>query len=169
MTPADLGLLFDYHYWATHRMLEAAARVTPEQLGATSTVSHGSLHRLLLHALTAEYAWRTMCERGQEVPGLDAQEFATVPAIAARWREEEAAMREFLEPLSKADLLRVVSYNNNQGEPRQRVLWHCLFHVVNHATHTRGQAVSLLREFGHSPGNVDFTYWLGEVEAGRRG
>ena len=34
MTPADLGLLFDYSNWATHRVLAGAAKVTAKQLGA---------------------------------------------------------------------------------------------------------------------------------------
>jgi uncharacterized damage-inducible protein DinB len=166
VTREDLELLFDYSYWATRRVLAAAAQVSLEQLAAESTASHGSLRRTLVHALSAEYAWRIMCEHGIEVDALSERDLGTVAAIAARWREEEAAMRAYLAGLTQPGLLRVVSYTNREGEPRHRVLWHCLFHVVNHSTHTRAQAVSMLRAVGRSAGDLDFTWYLGEGEAG---
>ena len=44
--------------------------------------------------------------------------------------------------------------------PRDRILWHCLYHVVNHGTQHRSEAAALLTDYGSSPGDLDFTLFL---------
>ena len=51
-------------------------------------------------------------------------------------------------------------YTTGEGEQRERVLWHCLLHVVNHGTQQRSEAAALLTEYGSSPGQLDFTVFL---------
>jgi len=48
------------------------------------------------------------------------------------------------------------------GIVRERVLWHCLLHVVNHGTQHRSEAAALLTSYGQSPGGLDFTLFLNE-------
>jgi uncharacterized damage-inducible protein DinB len=45
---------------------------------------------------------------------------------------------------------------------RERVLWHCLLHVVNHGTQHRSEAAAILTGYGYSPGGLDFTAFLNE-------
>lgn len=167
MTPKSLRLLYDFHYWATARVLASTALVTPEQWVATVPHSFGTLRRTLLHTMDTEYGWRTLCQHGTLMPDLSEEDFATLPVIVARWKEEETAMRGFVGGLGLSDLERVVEYVLPDGQKRRRVLWHSLFHVVNHGTHHRAQAGAILREFGHSPGDLDFTVYLNEQGAAR--
>ncbi len=55
----------------------------------------------------------------------------------------------------------VISYEV-KGKPRQRVLWHCLVHVVNHGTQHRSECAAMLTDFGHSPGDLALALFLWE-------
>ncbi len=57
-------------------------------------------------------------------------------------------------------LTRMVRYPIDSGELRERVLWHCLLHVVNHGTQHRSEAAAILTSYGASPGDLDFTVFL---------
>jgi uncharacterized damage-inducible protein DinB len=158
---ADLTLLFDYNYWATHRILNAAVNLSPEQLVAATPHDYGSLRGTLVHTLDAELGWRMRCQHNTSAPALSEAEFPTPAALAKRWREEEAEMRAYLATLCDDDLTRVVyRYTTDAGEPRERVLWHALLHIVNHGTHHRSEAATILTGYGHSPDGLDFTVFL---------
>ena len=161
MNTRDLGLLYDYNYWANGRVLGAAAMVTPEQWVAPGPVSHGSLRGALVHTLGAEWLWRLRCQEGVSPPALLAEaDFPTVAALAARWSAEEAAMRGFLHGLTDAGLTRPVSYRTTRGAPHSDPLWPLLVHVVNHGTQFRAEAALLLTAYGHSPGDLDLIRFL---------
>jgi len=159
MNLSDLTLLYDYNYWANERMLSMAAGVSQAQFAEPGPHSHGGLRGTLLHTLDTEYGWRLLCQHGQITLDVSEDEFPTVEALAARWREEEKAMRAYLASLTDAALLGVVRYEA-QGAQRERVLWHCLWHVVNHGTQHRAETAHILTHYGASPGDVDFTLYL---------
>jgi uncharacterized damage-inducible protein DinB len=166
----DIRLLYDYNSWANRRILAAAAAVSEAQLTAEPEPrpGYGSLRRVLLHTLDTEYGWRMICQHGTITPDLSEETFPTVAAIAARWREEEAALDAYLAGLGDDDMTSIVSYTTGEGVQRNRVLWHCLWHVVNHGTQHRSEAAALLTSYGASPGDVDFTLFLNE-RAARQG
>lgn len=69
-------------------------------------------------------------------------------------------MRDYLTSLRDDDLANLVRYTTDSGQKRERVLWHCLMHVVNHGTQHRSEAAAILTGFGYSPGDFDFTQFL---------
>lgn len=79
-----------------------------------------------------------------------------------RWRAEEQAMQAFLGTLTDEHLNGPVRYTLESGTVRERILAHCLWHVVNHATQHRSEAAALLTHYGQSPGELDFTVFLNE-------
>jgi uncharacterized damage-inducible protein DinB len=103
-----------------------------------------------------------MCQHNTWSSELTESDFPTVAALVQRWQAEEADMRNFLASLQDDDLTRIVSYTLDSGEVRERVLWHCLHHVVNHGTQHRSEAAVLLTDYGQSPGDLDFTVFLNE-------
>jgi uncharacterized damage-inducible protein DinB len=162
MRTDDLLLLLDYNTWANDRVAAAAARAGAEILVAKTTAqSYGSLRGTLLHVVDGEYAWRTLFETGappaQELAEAD---HPTLEDIEARRRQEEAALRRFAGTLGDADLDGILRYTIETGERRERVLWHCLVHLVNHGTHHRGQASATLREHGHTVAELDLSVFL---------
>jgi uncharacterized damage-inducible protein DinB len=162
MRVEDMLILYEYNYWANGRILAAAARVSQEQFSVPSAHSLGSLRRILLHTLDAEFGWRMRCQHNQSTPDMSEADFPTLDAIERRWREEETAMRAYLASLQDDDLTGLLRYTTDHGEQRERVLWHCLLHVVNHGTQHRSEAAALLTEYGCSPGDLDFTVFLNE-------
>lgn len=157
----DLRILYEYNYWANRRILAAAARVSQAQASAPSR-HNGSLRHILLHTLDSEFGWRMRCQHNQSTPDLSEADFPTLDELGRRWGEEETAMRAYLAGLQDDNLTGLVRYTTDSGEKRERVLWHCLLHVVNHGTQHRSEAAALLTEYGSSPGDLDFTVFLNE-------
>jgi uncharacterized damage-inducible protein DinB len=157
----DMLTLYEYNYWANARILAAAERVNEEQWSAPSR-HNGSLHRTLLHALDTEFGWRMLCHHNQLTPDLSEADLLTLAMLKQRWLDEEAAMRAYLAGMQEHDLNGLVRYTTDEGQKRERVLWHCLLHVVNHGTQHRSEAAALLTEYGSSPGDLDFTVFLNE-------
>ena len=71
-------------------------------------------------------------------------------------------MRAYLGGLNDEDLESHRRYTTDTGIQRDRILWHCLLHIVNHGTQHRSEAAALLTDYGQSPGDVDFTVFLNE-------
>ncbi len=162
MNTDDLRLLYAYNEWANARILAAAAGLGMAALRAPAVPDpgYGTLLGSLVHILDAEYAWRSLLQDGEWATELTPDDFATLDALATRWRDEAAAMRGYLATLTDADLTGIVRYEIEEGRMRERVRWHCLLHVVNHGTYHRGEAAALLTGLGHSPGELDFTVFL---------
>jgi uncharacterized damage-inducible protein DinB len=164
MNLPSLHILFDYNFWANGRLLATAQKVTERHFLAPAEFPYGGLRGTLTHILEAEYAWRVRFEgQGHLATDILETEFPTLAALEARFKEEESAMRAYLSRLREEDLDKPVAYPIEDGKTRERLLWHCLVHVVNHGTQHRSEAAALLTRFGHSPGDLDFTVFLNDV------
>jgi uncharacterized damage-inducible protein DinB len=167
MKQTDAITLFDYNYWANGQIRNAASQVSPGQLLAHASFPMGSLRGTLVHIVDAEYGWRTMMERTGKTERWEAEEllerdFPTLESIQARMHAEESAMRAYLAGLDDARMASVVRYVTDEGQRRERPLWHCLVHVVNHGTQHRSEAAAMLTDYGRSPGDLDFTMFLNQ-------
>jgi uncharacterized damage-inducible protein DinB len=90
------------------------------------------------------------------------EDFPTLNDLEHRWQQEEVSTRDYLASLSDDALTVIIRYTTSEGEKRERVLWHCLLHMVNHGTHHRSEAATILTDCGQSPGGLDFTAFLNE-------
>ncbi len=166
MRISDLQLLYDYGYWATARILAAAAHLEQDQYVASGTVSHGSLRDTLAHTLAAEMTWRRRCQEGISPTSLpNGADFPTLATLRQSWQVEETAMRGYLATLDDADLDATIHYKTTKGIPLQFTLWHLLTHVVNHGTQHRAEAAMMLSSLGHSPGDLDLILFLRQRSA----
>ncbi len=163
MIKSDILTLYDYTYWATARVLKAAAQLTPDQFTAPAGLSHGSVRGALVHALGAEIVWRLRCAEGISVSALPAEiDFPTVDVLRARWHDEEQKMRAYLNSLTDEALNRPVQYKTTKGVPYENTLWNLLLHVLNHSTQFRSEAAVALTSYGHSPGDLDMLAFFRE-------
>jgi uncharacterized damage-inducible protein DinB len=162
----DILLIYEYNYWANKRILAGCKNVTRDQFIVSAEFPYGGLRGTIVHILEAEWGWRTRCQGLGAAEELPATEFPTPAELELRWLEEEKAMRDYLGGLHDEDLTSHVRYNTYPppGEVRERVLWHCLVHVVNHGTQHRSEAAALLTRFGQSPGDLDFTLFLNQYK-----
>ncbi len=160
MRSDDIRLLYDYNYWATARILAAAAQLDQEEYTAAGASSHGSLRDTLAHTLAAEMTWRCRCQGISPTSLPNGAGFPTLATLQQSWHEEEAAMRGYLATLDDAALDATIHYKTTKGAPLQNPLWHILTHVVNHGTQHRAEAAMMLSSLGHSPGDLDLILFL---------
>lgn len=154
MRLAEIKLLFNYHDWATERLITTAGRMekTPPR----------ELLAKLAHICEAQRAWRMMLTRGQFDDFLQPADYADLTAVRALWQREKSEFWRYLRSLDESDLEREFTYDGDAGLRRRRV-WHCLWHVVNHGTQHRAECAALLTDLGHSPGQLDFPIFLDEA------
>ncbi|HHY58136.1 MAG TPA: DUF664 domain-containing protein [Chloroflexi bacterium] len=165
MNLTDLKTLYDYNYWANHRILRAAEGLTAEQFVAPRDLSWGSIRDVLVHTMGAEWVWRMRCQEHRSPSALlDPHEFPTLQALQTRWTEEETAMRSYLDSLQEAELSQPLAYVSTAGRPFSSTLWHILVHVVNHGTQHRAEVAHMLTQLGHSPGDMDMILFARELE-----
>ena len=163
MNKQELLTLFDYNYWANELILQAAAKVSPAEFVAPRSFSHGGLRGILVHAMSAEWVWRTRFqERVYPTALLSEADFPTFADVRARWQEEEAAMRTYVASLSDEQINSTIFYKSTNGAPYEEPLWQLLLHVINHGTQHRSEAAALLTDLGHSPGNIDLIIYMRE-------
>lgn len=166
MDIASLRRLYDYHCWATRRVLDAAERCTPEQLTATGGAPHGSLLATLVHALAAERVWLQRARDGRKQADLaDLEGIETVAALSAAWDVQQAAMRDYLAGVTDEQLAVKFRYVVSRGAWRDEVLWQALTYIILHGVQHRSEAAILLTAYGESPGNLDFIIYVQEQGA----
>ncbi|MBK9927000.1 MAG: DinB family protein [Anaerolineales bacterium] len=164
MNIQDIRFIYDYNYWANRKILAAATKVTEEQFVTPSEFPMGPLRRTMLHVVDAEYGWRGFFESKKFNEDLNPDDFLTLELLEKKFQEEEKSMRICLDGLTDEDVENHIQYVNDEGALRDRVLWHCLLHVVNHGTQHRSEAAALLTRYNASPGDLDFTLFL--IESG---
>jgi len=163
MTAHDLEVLFDYSYWANHRLFRVIATLTPEEFTRHVAGSYGSIRNTLAHALSTEWGWLERCGGGPERGGrLDPARYPAAEALMDDWSRVEAGMRRFLSGLKDEDVARPIEYPGSGGATRSMPLGELMHHAANHAVHYRGQTAILLRELGHAPGDFDLLFYYSE-------
>ena len=161
MNIQDILIIYEYNYWANKRILTASAKVTEKQFLAPANFPFGGLRGTLVHILDGEFGWRTFFQTDEwSAPDLKAEDFPTLASVQVRASQEEKEMRAYLATLNDKDMTSHKYYKNEKGEPRDRIFWQCLWHVVNHGTQHRSEAAALLTDYNASPGDLDFTVYL---------
>ena len=158
--------LYRYNTWANVQVLGAAARCTPAQLRERGGASFDSVHDTLVHTLGAQWLylerWHGRSPRALPAPA----EFADLAAVRARWDGIEKDTQQFVERLTEARLAETIAYTNFEDVRWAYPLWQQMVHRVNHATQHRSEAAMLLTRLGHSPGWLDYLYFVDLEAAG---
>jgi uncharacterized damage-inducible protein DinB len=168
MTRADVQALIDYNYWARDRLLDAVASLLPEQFTRDLGNSFHSVRDTLAHLHAAEWVWyrRWVGESPSALPPAD--RFPDLASVVAGWRDIEAQLRAYFEPLDDHGLTRVIEYKSVVGVAGAAPLWQMLQHVVNHSTYHRGQVTTMLRQLGVAPPKpMDLIAFYRERDAAR--
>lgn len=147
--------LFRYNQWANARILDAAAKLSPEQFLAPSEHPHRYLRGVLTHALFAEWIWRKRWEGESPTTRLKPDDFATFEALRSRWAQEEAELMKFIENVTEEKINAPFHYTSTEGTKYENILWESMAHVVNHGMQHRSEAAAILTELGFSPGDLD--------------
>ena len=130
---------------------------------AVVTGASKGIGRSIALRLAEEGAAVAICARGEaalreterELRGRGGRAFAETCDVAS-----SAELDRFLETIQDSDLDREQFYRTLGGSEDTRPLWQLMLHVVNHGTQHRAEAAAMLTEYGHSPGDIDFTIYL---------
>jgi uncharacterized damage-inducible protein DinB len=148
----------DYTAWASLRLLNAAAELTPEELTRNFQTADRSVLGTLAHLFASDRIWLARVSGGPPASFVtDADRDFTAlqngwPALLERWKTWAA---ELTDERAQAP----VTYHDLKGRPWKHPLWQLILHVVNHDTHHRGQVSGFLRSLGHTPPGVDLIYY----------
>jgi uncharacterized damage-inducible protein DinB len=163
---SDLKSLVHYNYWARDRMIDAVAKLTPEQYLKPLGNSFSSVRDTVVHLYGAEWLW-FMRFRGEAPSALPkADGFPDLASVRAAWSDTEAGWRSLVANLDDNDVDTVIRYKMLSGLDMASPISAMIQHVVNHATYHRGQVTTMLRQLGaEPPKSMDLIYYYREVSA----
>ena len=155
----DLVSLLAYDRWATVRLADAVRRVPEAQYAAGAGEGWSSLRAVVVHVAVSTEAWRRRLagEHVASLPGIDAM--PKFDGAERLWLQANAGLAAWVASQSAARLASPFTYTNTRGITRTLPTWAVVRHVVNHGTHHRGQAASMLRRLGHVPPELDLVVW----------
>lgn len=152
--------LYRYSAWANTRILDTAVALDRARFVAAAGPAGESIRDTLVHTLGAQWLylerWQGRSPRALPAP----DDFAALDAVRARWDEIEHATAAFVAALTDVRLAAVVEYENFEGQRWAYPLWQQMLHQINHATQHRSEAALMLTRAGHSPGWLDYLYWI---------
>jgi uncharacterized damage-inducible protein DinB len=160
MTIDLIRALYAYSDWANQRLLETALALPPDQLFSSDGPDSSSVRDTLVHIMSAQQVWLARMQDGATPAALDPHDFPDIPRIHARWAAINQATQQLLDRLDGDALEQAHTYTNDRGEQNTYQLWQMLLHQANHAMQHRSEAALLLTTAGHSPGWLDFLYYL---------
>lgn len=160
--------LFDYNYWANHRLFDKAAALSNEQFVAPGRFPHGGVRDTLTHLLFAEWIWHQRLighspRRGDAMP--QAAGFDDIASLRAYWDDVEEGMQAFLAALTNEQISSQLAYSTTMGKEFVEPVADILFHVVIHGMQHRSELAQMLTEFGHTPGDIDYIVYKRELAA----
>ena len=153
-TKEILRTKFEYVRWADLRIVEAAAALSEEGFYRDQHISHGSVHKLLVHCMGSQCLWRGRWV-GLDLPFFKSEDYPTLQHIQDRWPGIHDDLFAFIDAQSEESLSSTLHYKRF-GQPYTGVLWHLLTHVADHATYHRGQLNSMIKLAGGKPCDPSF-------------
>jgi uncharacterized damage-inducible protein DinB len=149
-----LRMHIDYTAWASQRLLDAAAALSPEELTRDFKTADKTVLDTLVHVYAADRIWlmRVLGEQRSSFIDPEDRDLAVLqsewPALIERWK---LWLRDFKD----SDVTRVIHFQDTKGRPYAQPVWQIVLHVVNHGTHHRGQVSGFLRTMGRTPPPLD--------------
>jgi len=164
-TSADvLRTHVDYTAWASGRLLDAAGKLTKEELTRDFGTSERSVFGTLAHVFAADRIWLWRLAGGQN-PGFLAESERDLAVLQNAWPALYERWRLWAAGLTDESAEAVVDYRDMKGNAYREPLWQLVLHVVNHGTHHRGQVSGMLRAMGHVPPPLDLVYYYRQMGA----
>jgi uncharacterized damage-inducible protein DinB len=153
--PAEtLRLHLDYSAWASRRLVDQAAMLTPAELIRDFETSDKNVVGTLAHVFAADRVWLSRV-KGEPPAAFITPEDRRLKVLQNDWPALHQRWKLFTDQLSDQDMLANISYKDTKGNPYVSPLWQILLHLVNHGTHHRGQVSGFLRAMGHTPQALD--------------
>jgi uncharacterized damage-inducible protein DinB len=158
-----LRTLARYNHWANQPLFDACRALADETYRADRGAFFGSIHRTLNHILVGDRAWLGRLEgidRG--IRSLDQILYDDLPDLTVARTEEDARIIAFVDGLDPERLEEPLVYRTIAGEAQETAIGLVVLHMINHATHHRGQIHCMLSQIPTDPPPLDLIYFLRE-------
>jgi uncharacterized damage-inducible protein DinB len=149
-----LRMHLDYTAWASQRLLDAAAQLSPQELTHDFKTADKTVLDTLVHIYAADRIWLARVQGEPRTSFVDPadRDFVLLqaewPALLQRWK---LWLRDFTDD----DVQRPITYHDMKGRPYAQPAWQIIMHLVNHGSHHRGQVSGFLRSMDHTPPPLD--------------
>ncbi|HEY5625507.1 MAG TPA: DinB family protein [Dehalococcoidia bacterium] len=152
--------LYEYNEWANDHLIEVASDLSEEEISAARGASFGSILDSFVHVVDAQAVWLKRWESGDAggVRFLEDEDAIDLAKVRFSFVRSHAGIRDYIGGLAAARLDEPLVYRDSKGE-KSRPLWQLMLHVANHGTYHRGEIAMMLTVAGHSPGDLDFSFW----------
>ena len=154
MDKTGLDRHLQYTAWATNRLLKAVNTIAPDQLLRDFKTSDRSIVGTLAHVFAADRIWFDRVIGRQRAAFIEDRD-RDLKVLCDEWPKLHLAWREWLASYSRDLNSDAIAYTNLKGDPFTSTATEIILHVVNHATHHRGQVSGFLRMLGHTPPPLD--------------
>ncbi|MES2976356.1 MAG: DinB family protein [Pseudomonadota bacterium] len=168
IVPAACILLADYNRWMNARLYDAAATLSDAQIHEDKGAFFGSLFGTLNHIAAADTIWlrrfaqqpafewmRQAFDAFPQPTSLTHQMAGSLAELRAYRDRMDELISTYAASVTQAQLASTLHYANTAGQAQARNLGALVMHLFNHQTHHRGQATTLLSQFGVDVGVTD--------------
>jgi uncharacterized damage-inducible protein DinB len=157
--PAHFRELFEYVRWGDQQSLIAARSCADAEYYKEQGISHGSVHKLLVHMMAAQMLWLERFRGTSPTKIESAEQYPKRLDLEQRWPLVHAAMLDFVAHLTPPAIARSITYRNTRGEPFTLPLASLITHVIDHAAYHRGQLASMIKRAGGKPIPISYQLW----------
>ncbi|OGO57957.1 MAG: hypothetical protein A2V85_13380 [Chloroflexi bacterium RBG_16_72_14] len=163
MTTSLLGDAFAHHVWATDRLIDACAALTPEQRSRPEPGTYGSILGTLRHLVASDRWYLSFFHDG--LAEIDEQAETSLAELRTAITDSGAAWTELLagQPDPDADVVELDGSWEVHSPTSLR-----LAQVIHHGTDHRSQVCTALTSLGVEPPEIDVWAYARET-GGERG
>jgi uncharacterized damage-inducible protein DinB len=162
--------MYRYTNWANERILDRASLLSPEQFLTPDDTPMGSIRNTLVHMISWQRRWLSWWSGDSptlddaRLLALDPADYPDVETVRAEWRALHEQTETFLAQLTDAKLDEICTGKSTDGRDWHIPLWKLMMQVANHGTQHRSEIAMKLTNFGHSPGGLDFYFYVLETD-----
>jgi uncharacterized damage-inducible protein DinB len=144
----------DYTNWASNRLMDAVSTLPQEELTRDFGTADHSVLGTLAHVYAADRVWlgRVL---GNPPARFIGDEDMHLEVLRNDWPRLLEGWRTWVDGQTNESLCTSLRYKDLKGNAHETPHWQIVLHVVNHATHHRGQISGFLRAMGHTPPPLD--------------
>jgi len=154
LTAADLRDHLAYSAWASRRLVHAASELSEAELLRDFQTSDHTVLGTLVHTFAADRVWLARLRHRPTPPYSTPADYAFT-VLEHEWPQVQRGWDDLLEALTDQQVCEPLTYQDLRGNTWTQPVWQLILHVVNHATHHRGQVSGFLRAMGRTPPVLD--------------
>ena len=153
--------LHQHRQWVNAKLLDAAQKLSVEQLHQRFEIGQGSVWKTLTHLYAAEYVWLQALngnenpvapgDRPGKLPGNQEADdaAASLSELKARWASLDTEWNTYLADLTDDSLTQLsAKVSSLSGQRSTTARGDILLHLCTHAQYTVAQAVNMMRHAG---------------------